>query len=184
MPMQEMMAATPRPALPVGASEGLDGLMSSPFQIRPARSAADLQAVAALFTAYATSLPIELSYQDFEAELAGLPGKYAPPRGEVFLARDLDGVPIGCAAMRPLDDGVGEMKRLFLRPEARGLGLGRALTQAVIEQARTVGYGELKLDTLASMDAALALYEQMGFERTAAYYAPTPAGTIFLRLHL
>lgn len=158
--------------------------MSSPFQIRPARTTADLEAVAALFTAYAASLPIELSYQDFEAELAGLPGKYARPAGELWLARDLDGVPIGCAALRPLEDGAAELKRLFLRAEARGLGVGRALTLAVVEQARAAGYAELKLDTLASMDAAISLYEQVGFERTAAYYAPTPAGTVFMRLKL
>lgn len=164
-------------------SGGMDP-MSSPFQIRPARNVADLEAVAALFTAYATSLPIELGYQDFEAELAGLPGKYAQPAGELWLARDLDGVPIGCAALRPLDGGAGELKRLFLRAEARGLGVGRALTLAVIEQARAAGYTELRLDTLASMDAAIALYENLGFERTGAYYAPTPAGTIFMRLKL
>lgn len=159
--------------------------MTAGFHIAPARTAADLAAVAELFAGYAASLPVDLGYQDFDGELAGLPGKYAPPAGELFLARDAAGAPLGCVGLRPLaDDGACEMKRLFLLPVARGLGLGRALTQAVVAHARTRGYRELRLDTLASMTAAQALYGDMGFERIDPYYAPTPEGTVFMRLGL
>lgn len=159
--------------------------MPSRFRIAPARGAGDLAAVADLFAGYAASLPVDLGYQDFDGELAALPGKYAPPAGELFLARDADGAPLGCVGLRPLpDDGCCEMKRLFLRPAARGLGLGRALTEAVIDQARRIGYRELRLDTLAGMAAAQALYRSMGFERIEPYYAPTPAGTVFMGLRL
>lgn len=156
--------------------------MTAGFRIAPARTPADLAAVVDLFAGYAASLPVDLGYQDFDGELAALPGKYAPPAGELFLARDATGAPLGCVGLRPLpDDGCCEMKRLFLLPAARGLGLGRALTEAVIAHARTLGYRELRLDTLASMAAAQALYASMGFERIDPYYAPTPEGTVFMR---
>jgi GNAT superfamily N-acetyltransferase len=159
--------------------------MTPGFQIAPARTAADLAAVAELFAGYAASLPVDLGYQDFDGELAALPGKYAPPAGELFLARDAAGAPLGCVGLRSLpDNGCCEMKRLFLLPAARGLGLGRALTQAVIDQARRFGYRELRLDTLASMTAAQALYGSMGFARIDPYYAPTPEGTVFMGLGL
>ena len=159
--------------------------MTAGFHIAPARGAADLAAVAELFAGYAASLPTDLGYQDFDGELAALPGKYAPPTGELFLARDAAGAPLGCVGLRPLDeDGACEMKRLFLRPAARGLGLGRALTEAVIDQARRIGYRELRLDTLATMTTAQALYGSMGFERIDPYYAPTPDGTAFMGLRL
>ena len=159
--------------------------MTAGFRIAPARSPADLAAVAELFAGYAASLPVDLGYQDFSGELAALPGKYAPPAGELFLARDAAGAPLGCVGLRPRDeDGCCEMKRLFLLPAARGLGLGRALTQVVVDHARTLGYRELRLDTQASMAAAQALYATMGFERIKPYYAPTPAGTVFMALGL
>lgn len=159
--------------------------MTCAFDIRPARGADDLTAIAALFRAYAASLPVGLGYQDFDAELAGLPGKYAPPAGELLLARDPAGAPLGCVALRALPQaGVCEMKRLYVDPAARGSGLGRALAEAVVGAARCLGYRELRLDTLATMTAAQALYSAMGFTRTAPYYAPTPAGTAFLALRL
>lgn len=159
--------------------------MTSGFHIVPARAADDLAAVAELFAGYAASLPVDLGYQDFDGELAALPGKYAPPAGELFLARDAAGAPLGCVGLRPLpDDGCCEMKRLFLLPAARGLGLGRALTESVVAHARTLGYRELRLDTLASMTTAQALYGSMGFERIEPYYAPTPEGTVFMGLRL
>jgi ribosomal protein S18 acetylase RimI-like enzyme len=155
------------------------------FDIRPARTAADLAAVALLFRAYAASLPVGLGYQDFDGELAGLPGKYASPAGELLLACDAAGAPLGCVALRPLAPaGVCEMKRLYLDPAARGSGLGRALASQVIETARRLGYRELRLDTLPSMGAAQALYADMGFTEIAPYYAPTPEGTVFLALRL
>ena len=159
--------------------------MPAAFSIRPVRTDDDLAAVVALFEDYVASLTVDLGYQDFSGELAGLPGKYAPPRGELLLARDAAGRPLGCVGLRPLGpDGGCEMKRLYLLPTARGLGLGKAMTEAVIQTARALGYDELKLDTLPSMTTAMRLYDAMGFERIAPYYTPTPDGTVFMRLRL
>ncbi|MDP3852081.1 GNAT family N-acetyltransferase [Phenylobacterium sp.] len=155
------------------------------MRIGPVRTPDDLQATAALFEAYARSLPIDLGYQDFAVELASLPGKYAPPRGELLLARDAAGQALGCVGLRPLAaEGCCEMKRLYLAPEARGTGLGRALAQAIVGQARKIGYSELRLDTLATMTSAIGLYGQMGFAEVGPYYAPTPPGTVFMALWL
>jgi len=158
--------------------------MTERFQIDVAITAEDVQSVSDLFQGYAASLPVDLGYQDFAAELAGLPGKYAEPKGALLLACDNAGAPLGCIALRPLDEDVCEMKRLFLKPEARGLGLGRALAEAIIVAARDRGYRELRLDTLPSMTSAIALYEGLGFERIEPYYAPTPDGTVFMALKL
>jgi GNAT superfamily N-acetyltransferase len=159
--------------------------MAQDFDIHPVRNDNDLSAAAALFRSYADSLPVDLGYQDFGAELAALPGKYAPPRGELLLARGAGGEPLGCVGLRPIEpQGCCEMKRLFLLPQARGMGLGRALAEAVMAAARQCGYAELRLDTLAGMTTAQALYARMGFERMAAYYEPTPPGTVFMRIRL
>ena len=159
--------------------------MAAPFDIREARIPDELETVTQLFRAYAASLPVDLSYQDFKAELAALPGKYARPGGDILLAFAADGSPLGCVGLRPIEPGGAcEMKRLYLLPAARGLGLGRAMTEAVIAAARARGYRELRLDTLPSMRAAIGLYEQMGFERIGPYYEPTPPGTIFMSLRL
>lgn len=158
--------------------------MASRFQIDIAITAEDLRGVSDLFRGYAASLPVDLGYQDFAAELAGLPGKYAGPKGALLLARDPAGAPLGCIGLRPLDGETCEMKRLFLLPEARGMGLGRALAEAIIAAARDRGYRELRLDTLPSMTSAIALYEGLGFERIEPYYAPTPPGTVFMALAL
>lgn len=145
-----------------------------------AQSAADLQAASGLFRAYAASLPIDLGYQDFERELAGLPGAYAPPGGALFLARAASGEAVGCAGLRPLQGARCEMKRLYVAPAGRGGGTGRALAEAVIGAAERAGYAEIVLDTLASMGPAQALYRQLGFVETTAYY-PTPvADTVFM----
>lgn len=131
------------------------------------------------------SLPVDLEYQDFGTELAELPGKYAPPDGELLLVWDALDRTIGCVGLRPLDPGVRcEMKRLYLVPEARSLGLGKMLAEEIIAVARDRGYAELVLDTLPTMSAAAGLYGRMGFERIEAYYDPTPAGTIFMKLDL
>lgn len=158
--------------------------MSNRFRIDTVAAPDDVLAVGQLFRGYAASLPVDLAYQDFATELAGLPGKYAEPEGALLLARDQAGAPFGCIALRPLDEGACEMKRLFLVPEARGIGLGRALAEAIIVAARDRGYRELRLDTLPSMTSAIALYEGLGFERIAPYYVPTPAGTVFMALAL
>ena len=159
--------------------------MGENFHICEAASAADLSMVRMLFEAYAASLPIDLAYQAFAGELAGLPGKYAPPRGALLLARDESGTPLGCVALRPLAEaGCCEMKRLYLLPAVRGRGLGRALAEAVVSVARRIGYDELRLDTLTSMAEARKLYERLGFKPIPPYYAPTPPGTVFLSLGL
>ena len=155
------------------------------ISIRPVRTPADLEAVAELFQEYAASLSTDLAYQNFERELAELPGAYAPPDGELFIARSEAGDALGCVAFRLLEiEGVGEMKRLFLHPTARGLGLGRLLTQTVIDTAAERGCRELRLDTLPDMKTAIRLYEAMGFRRIEAYYQPTPPGTVFMALSL
>lgn len=154
------------------------------FSIVPALTVEDFTAVGMLFERYAAALPIDLGYQDFAAELAGLPGKYAPPGGALLLARGGDKEPLGCVGLRPSSRGCCEMKRLYILPAARELGLGLALTVAVTEEARQLGYRKLQLDTLSTMTTAQALYKQLGFERIAAYYDPTPSGTVFMSLGL
>jgi ribosomal protein S18 acetylase RimI-like enzyme len=148
--------------------------------ISKAETAADLAAAAALFKAYAKSLPIDLSYQDFSAELASLPGKYAPPRGALFLGRNANNQALGCVALRPMNDDCCEMKRLYIVPSARGLGLGKVLVTAILSEAARLGYGEVRLDTLPSMASALALYAGVGFRHIPAYYNTPIAGTVFL----
>lgn len=156
--------------------------MASDISISPAIGAADLAAVAMLFGDYAASLEIDLAYQDFAAELAGLPGNYAPPYGALLLARSGEGEPIGCVALRPMAAaGRCEMKRLYVAPAGRGTGLGRALMQALIIEARRIGYAEMWLDTLPTMAAAQGLYRAAGFEMAEPYYDTPVAGTVFMR---
>ena len=156
-----------------------------PLRISPARTADDITAAARLFQAYADSLGVDLAYQDFAAELAGLPGKYAPPAGALLLARAGDGAPAGCVALRALDTpGCCEMKRLYVAPHGRGTGLGRALVEAVTTEARRLGYREIRLDTLPFMTDAMRLYAALGFRPIAPYYDTPIAGTRFLALSL
>lgn len=159
--------------------------MSEDAMIAPVQSADDLAAVAALFQAYEASLDVDLGYQDFAAELAALPGKYAPPAGALLLARDADAQPLGCVALRPMaEPGCCEMKRLYVAPAGRGTGLGRSLMLAIIDAAKAIGYRELWLDTLPSMAEAQGLYRAAGFEPAEPYYDTPVAGTVFLRLML
>jgi ribosomal protein S18 acetylase RimI-like enzyme len=153
----------------------------SPFRIRPARTPADIAAAAALFEEYAAGLGVDLGYQGFPAELAGLPGAYAPPAGELLLAWDGGDEALGCVGLRPLEGSrVCEMKRLYVRPAGRRLGLGRALVAAIVAKATALGYAEMKLDTLPSMGAAAALYRKYGFAEIAPYYPSPIAGTLYL----
>ena len=154
------------------------------FEIYPVRSPNDLAAAIALFYAYADFLGVDLTYQKFEDEMAAMPGKYAPPRGELLLARGADGAALGCVGLRPLEDSVCEMKRLYVLPQARGLKLGRALADAIVDEARRIGYAEMRLDTLPRLAAAVALYETMGFKQISAYYETPIAGTLFFALKL
>jgi putative acetyltransferase len=142
-----------------------------------------LAAVRILFAEYAASLGFDLSFQDFERELAGLPGEYVPPRGRLLLTLAGDEA-AGCAALRPLDGVTCELKRLYVRPAYRGTGLGRRLAGEMIAAARVLGYERIWLDTVPSMGAALALYRSLGFVEIEPYrFNPVP-GTTFLGLDL
>jgi len=132
-----------------------------------------------LFEEYASSLSIDLAFQGFAGELEGLPGKYAGPRGVIILA-EAGGEPCGCVALRPLEGQACEMKRLYVRPSGRGRGLGRQLVGRIIEAARARRYSTMKLDTLPSMESAVALYRSFGFRDAAPYvYNPVP-GALFM----
>lgn len=137
----------------------------------------------ALIAEYGASLGIDLSFQGFARELEELPGAYRPPRGRLLVAL-VDGTPAACAALRPLDDVRCELKRLYVRPAHRGLGLGRLLTESLVETARGLGYRRMVLDTLPSMGAAHRLYRSLGFCETAPYTANPVPGAAFLELEL
>jgi len=152
-----------------------------PFRIVPARTAAEFQDAVRLFGAYAGTLGVDLSFQNFEDELENMPGEYAPPKGELLLARAADGEAVGCVALRPLDiPGCCEMKRLYVARKGRRLGAGKALVESIIREAVSKGYTEMRLDTLPSMAAALALYAEEGFERIKPYYPSPIPGAVFL----
>jgi ribosomal protein S18 acetylase RimI-like enzyme len=147
----------------------------------------DVDAVRALFVAYANALGIDLCFQNFDAELNSLPGEYAAPRGALLLAK-VDGVHAGCCAMRPLDSAdyanACEMKRLYVSPEFRGLGLGRRLAETILELALQANYACVLLDTLDDMESARALYEELGFESIPPYYYNPIAGAHYLKVNL
>jgi len=142
---------------------------SDGFVIAPARSRIELTSAAALFRAYAKSLPIDLAPQGFQQELASLPGIYAPPEGELLLAKRGDHL-LGCIALKALEPPlIGEIKRLFVRPQARGQGVGKALVAAILTTARERGYRQVKLDTLSHLKEAIALYTSFGFKPIPLY---------------
>lgn len=158
--------------------------------ITASRDLRDIEVARSLFLEYAASLQIDLSFQGIAAELAGLPGPYAPPRGRILIAWSGEGRrgaahAMGCAAMRPLaEEGCCEMKRLYVRPQARGCDLGRRLAQAIIGCARDAGYARMRLDTLGSMRAAQALYASLSFRPTDPYYDNPIPGTRYMALDL
>jgi carbonic anhydrase len=153
-------------------------------EIIHAQSPEDIEHARTLFKEYAAWLEIDLCFQNFAKELAELPGEYAPPNGRLFLAGRDTGI-AGCIALRKIGDGICEMKRLFVRAEFRGKGLGRKLVEAIISEARKIGYERMRLDTLpGKMDEAIALYRSLGFAEIEPYYQNPVAGAKFMELEL
>jgi len=147
----------------------------SPAQIAQARE---------LFMEYAQSLGFSLCFQNFDKELAGLPGDYAPPKGRLLLA-EFEGELAGCVALHKLETGVCEMKRLYLRPQFRGKGLGRVLAETIIGEARSIGYRSVRLDTVEPvMKDAVAMYRRLGFREIAPYRPNPMQGTLYMELKL
>jgi ribosomal protein S18 acetylase RimI-like enzyme len=167
--------------------------------VRGAESPRDIALARALFLEYAEWLDVDLCFQGFEQELATLPGAYAPPRGRLLLA-GAPGEAFACIALRPLDEdagcgcggmtagraggAAGEVKRLYVQPAHRGEGWGERLARALIGEARTIGYRELKLDTLERMKAARALYSTLGFRECAPYYLNPLPDVVYMSLAL
>jgi GNAT superfamily N-acetyltransferase len=136
-----------------------------------------------LFREYQRYLGFDLCFQGFERELAQLPGEYAAPDGRLILC-EFEGAPAGCIALKPIGTAVCEMKRLFVRSDFRGHGLGRRLSMYVIEEARRIGYEVMKLDTVPALTQALSLYRSLGFREIPAYYANPIPGAIYMQLDL
>lgn len=157
------------------------------IQFSPPESPLDLEQTRLIFLEYAEALGIDLCFQNFEEELSNLPGDYAPPRGALLLVR-VDGKVAGCCALRPIDGvdyaNAAEMKRLYVRPAFRRFGLGRQLAELILDVARTKGYSAVLLDTLDDMEAARALYEDLGFEEVPPYYHNPIAGAHYLKVAL
>jgi ribosomal protein S18 acetylase RimI-like enzyme len=153
------------------------------FKIEPADSPERIALARELFQEYAESLGVDLCFQNFGQELAGLPGDYAPPDGRLLLAFDADQA-AGCVALREIGEGISEMKRLYVRPAFRGRNLGRKLALRIMAEARAAGYQRMRLDTLPSMQAAIGLYRALGFKPIDAYrYNPIP-GAVYLEAEL
>jgi ribosomal protein S18 acetylase RimI-like enzyme len=151
------------------------------IRISPVETVAQIAKVAGLFQDYAASLPVNLEYQDFATELAGLPGKYASPHGALLIAENDAGEALACGALRGMPEaGRCEMKRLYVAPRGRGLGLGRAMAEAICAEAARLGYREICLDTLPTMTEAQSLYARLGFVEIAPYYDTPVTGTRFL----
>ena len=146
-----------------------------------AATAADIPTVRALFAEYAAGIGVDLCFQKFDEELAGLPGSYAPPTGRLIVAWDGE-TAAGCIALRRLDEGRCELKRLYVRPAFRGRGLGRLLASRALEEAAAAGYAAAYLDTLPSMTEAAALYRVLGFAPTEPYrHNPVPGALFFAK---
>ncbi|CAK0741491.1 Acetyltransferase CD1211 [Azospirillaceae bacterium] len=153
------------------------------ISLRPAKGTADMEVVTTLFLEYAASLGFSLCFQGLDRELATLPGAYTPPAGQLLLAEQNDEA-VGVVGLRPLHDGGAEMKRLFVRPKARGLKIGLRLALGIIEEARKRGYSTLRLETLHSMAKAQTLYESLGFTPCPPYITEHLPEAVYLELNL
>jgi len=154
------------------------------FSIFQAETSAQIAQAGELFMEYAQSLGFSLCFQNFDRELAGLPGDYAPPEGRLLLAEDSAQL-AGCVALHKLEPGICEMKRLYLRPQFRGRGVGRALAERIIAEARVIGYRRMRLDTVEPiMKDAVAIYRKLGFKEVAPYRANPIAGAVYMELEL
>jgi ribosomal protein S18 acetylase RimI-like enzyme len=149
--------------------------------VRPALDT-EMECVRCLFREYAAGLSVSLCFQNFDQELAQLPGYYSPPRGALLLG-ECAGAVSGVVALRPASDTAAEMKRLYVQPHARNTGLGRKLAEAIVEQARLLGYCSVILDTLAPMTRAIALYRSLGFREISPYYQ-NPNAALYFQLDL
>ncbi|MDQ4122506.1 MAG: GNAT family N-acetyltransferase [Acidobacteriota bacterium] len=154
------------------------------MQIVQAQTTEDIEQVRVLFREYESLLAVDLCFQQFEAELNALPGKYALPDGRLLLAKSGEKI-AGCVALRKIDNETCEMKRLFVRQEFRGSGLGRELAEKLIEEAREIGYRKMRLDTISDkMPMAVKLYEKLGFRQIQPYYDSPIESTVYMELKL
>jgi putative acetyltransferase len=153
------------------------------LKILQAETGKNLDLVRIIFEEYAASLDFDLDFQNFREELNSLPGQYAPPSGRLLIAMYED-KPAGCIALRKVSHGIGEMKRLYVKPQFRGLGVGKAITEYIIEEAKKIGYARMRLDTVPSMEKARALYVSLGFKEIKPYRYNPVEGSRFMELAL
>lgn len=151
--------------------------------IKQAQTKMEIEKVRILFREYEEFLDVDLCFQNFEEELASLPGKYSRPDGDLLIGLDGERI-VGCVAVRKLDDSVCEMKRLYVKPEVRGTGLGKLLAQEIIGIAKELGYSLMRLDTLDKLAEAMRLYETLGFRRSEPYYKNPLSGVVYWELEL
>ena len=162
----------------------MNNVRTGQIEVVEATSHEDILEIRRLFRAYADWLNVDLCFQDFEEELANLPGKYAAPHGRLLLAR-LNGDVAGCVAVRPLEDGVCEMKRLWVEPAFLRLGIGRCLAESIVDAGRELGYTAMRLDTIPDrLKAAGHIYETLGFEEIPDYYRNPLDGVVMYQLVL